>query len=300
MVQVVTFGKQIAQHFLFDDAPAIDVQPLRHSTLHVVRMRSDVDDHGETTPIVPEDAFMLLLQRKQLDLHRYWADGHEVAVEPFAKGGMCITHLQRNPRKYFGSPFDMLLFYIPRAALNELAQEHDATRIEALYCPDGLVDPVVGELGECLLPTFDNEDAINKLFSGYVMLALETHLAGSYGGMQYVTHMARGGLAPFQVLRAKELLTANLEGGLPLAAIARECGLSTSHFARAFKRTVGAPPHHWLAAYRVEQAKTLLLRSDMPLSEIALACGFGEQSYFTRVFSRTVGTSPGVWRRDRR
>jgi AraC family transcriptional regulator len=301
MDQVADFGKRIARHFLFDDAPAIEVRPLRNSTLHIVHMRSEVDDHGETVPpIVPQDAFILLLQRKQLDLHRYWVDGHEVPVGPFAKGATCIAHLLRNPRKYFGTPFDVLLFYIPRVALDELADQHDATRIEGLHFPDGFVDLVVGQLGESLLPAVDKVDAINTLFAGYVMLALVTHLARVYGGMQYVTHLARGGLTPFQVRRAKELLTTNLEAGLPLSAIARECGLSTSHFARAFKRTVGEPPHRWLAAYRVEQAKKLLLSSDTPLSEIALACGFGEQSYFTRAFSGAVGTSPGVWRRAHR
>src|SRR6202035_3182252 len=102
-------NRRIAQHFLLNDAPSINLTPLRHSAVNIIRLRSDDHDHGMTTPIAPDDAFMLLLQRKQLDSHRYWAGGHEIPVEPFAKGGMCITHLQRNPRKYFGSPFDMLV-----------------------------------------------------------------------------------------------------------------------------------------------------------------------------------------------
>jgi AraC family transcriptional regulator len=299
MAGTEAFSKRIAEHFLLDKAPFLRVRPLRRATVHIVRMRSDEHDHGITTPIVAEDAFMVLLQRKQLDLHRYWADGHEIPVEPFAKGAMCITHLQRNPRKYFGTPFDMLLFYISRIALNELVEEHDAVGIDALHCPDGTVDPIVGQLGESLLPTFDTPDEVATLFVSYVVLALETHLARTYGGMR-VPRVVRGGLTPPQVRRAKELLTADLEGSLSLAAIARECGLSPSHFARAFRQTVGQPPHRWLAAYRVEQAKSMLLGSDLPLINIALACGFGEQSYFTRVFTRAVGTSPGAWRRARR
>jgi AraC family transcriptional regulator len=38
----------------------------------------------------------------------------------------------------------------------------------------------------------------------------------------------------------------------------------------------------------------------LPLAEIALDCGFSEQSHFTRTFTRMVGTSPGEWRRQRR
>jgi AraC family transcriptional regulator len=39
------------------------------------------------------------------------------------------------------------------------------------------------------------------------------------------------------------------------------------------------------------------LSSTLPLADIALICGFGDQSYFTRIFTRSVGASPGAWRR---
>jgi AraC family transcriptional regulator len=42
---------------------------------------------------------------------------------------------------------------------------------------------------------------------------------------------------------------------------------------------------------------TLLRQPDPSLSEIALACGFADQSHFSRVFTRQTGLSPRVWRR---
>jgi methylphosphotriester-DNA--protein-cysteine methyltransferase len=48
---------------------------------------------------------------------------------------------------------------------------------------------------------------------------------------------------------------------------------------------------------RVERAKELLPNSKLSLSDVALACGFGDQSHFTRTFTATVRLSPGVWRR---
>lgn len=42
-----------------------------------------------------------------------------------------------------------------------------------------------------------------------------------------------------------------------------------------------------------------MLSTKLPLADIALICGFGDQSYFTRVFSRSVGASPGSWRKTR-
>jgi AraC family transcriptional regulator len=109
----------------------------------------------------------------------------------------------------------------------------------------------------------------------------------------------RGGLAPWQERRAKELMSTHLARQIPLALVASECRLSISHFARSFKQCTGKPPHRWLLENRVEQAKKLLLDAELPLAEIALECGFSDQSHFTRVFSRTVGTSPGTWQRLR-
>ena len=48
---------------------------------------------------------------------------------------------------------------------------------------------------------------------------------------------------------------------------------------------------------RIEAAKAMLRRREAPLSSIALACGFADQSHFTRVFTRRVGLSPGAWRK---
>jgi AraC-like DNA-binding protein len=133
------------------------------------------------------------------------------------------------------------------------------------------------------------------LFVDWTMLALACHIAQTYGGLE--TLPARGGLAPWQERRAKDIIEANLNGEVPLAQLAHECGLSTSHFSRAFKGTVGIPPHQWLLHRRIETAMQLLRNRQFSLPEIALACGFSDQSHFTRVFTRLSGTSPGVWRR---
>jgi AraC family transcriptional regulator len=62
---------------------------------------------------------------------------------------------------------------------------------------------------------------------------------------------------------------------------------------------VGKPPHQWLMDQRIDHGKQLLLNSTSSVMEIALLCGFSDQSHFTRVFSSKVGASPGRWRRAR-
>ena len=112
-----------------------------------------------------------------------------------------------------------------------------------------------------------------------------------------MSRLVRGGLAPWQERRATEILRANLQGGVPLKEVARECGISVSHFAHAFRRTLGVPPHRWLIDQRIALSKQKLRDGRLSLTDVAAECGFSDQSHFAREFRRTVGISPGAWRR---
>ena len=116
-------------------------------------------------------------------------------------------------------------------------------------------------------------------------------------GLNTGAGLPRGGLAPWQQRRAKELMSANLNEELPLSRLASECGLSVRLFARAFRASTGMPPHRWLLRRRVERAKELLGTRVLSLADVAMFCGFADQSHFTRVFTAIAGVSPGAWRR---
>ena len=118
------------------------------------------------------------------------------------------------------------------------------------------------------------------------------------GSRLHMTSAAMAGtLAGWQERRAKAMLAENINGNISLAHLAQECRLSVRHFTRAFRASTGVSAHTWLLRLRIEKAKTLLLSSRRALAEIALECGFADQSHMTRVFRRSIGLSPGVWRR---
>jgi AraC family transcriptional regulator len=73
--------------------------------------------------------------------------------------------------------------------------------------------------------------------------------------------------------------------------------LSPSHFARAFKGSLGYPPHGYVMRQRMVRAQRLMLSTDAPLVQIAADCGLADQSHFSRLFRRFAGESPGAWRR---
>ena len=77
-----------------------------------------------------------------------------------------------------------------------------------------------------------------------------------------------------------------------------ECvALRESHFSRAFKRSLGSSPMAYVGARRVARAKLMVASTRRKLTDIALVCGFSDQSHLTKSFRRVVGMSPGVWRR---
>lgn len=117
---------------------------------------------------------------------------------------------------------------------------------------------------------------------------------------QAAHRVASGGLAPWQAELASRLLIHDLCAVFPVADLARLCGLSRSYFTRAFKVSLGLPPHHWLMNYRIQRAEEMLERTNDSISSIALNCGFADQSHLTRIFHAEVGSSPAAWRRQRK
>jgi AraC-like DNA-binding protein/predicted alpha/beta hydrolase family esterase len=106
-----------------------------------------------------------------------------------------------------------------------------------------------------------------------------------------------GGLAAWQANRALKFIEGNLGSKMAIREIADYVALSSSHFSRAFKRSLGSSPNAYVTERRVERALRMMASTQKSLTEIALECGFSDQPHFTRSFRRVVGMSPGVWRR---
>ena len=85
--------------------------------------------------------------------------------------------------------------------------------------------------------------------------------------------------------------------GISLQDVADACRLSSSAFVKGFKKSMGVPPYQWLLSQRIEWAIELMQSTTLSLVEVALTCGFSDQSHFTRMFAQKMGVSPGAYRR---
>lgn len=287
------FGKRLNAR-----ATAFVARTLPKTIIAVTEMRCEDSQNVLSTPPIEEDAYLVGIHFKNFLRYEYWENGKAAPVSTIRPGETIIYDVKRHPTFHLNSAFHTVHFYFPRTALNAIADDANAPRIQDLYYKPAVAraDSVLRGMAEALLPLFRGPDRVSRLFMDHVMLAVGHHVAVKYGGMRLKERPILGGLTPYQERRARELLRENLSGEMPLAALASECGLSLVQFSKAFRKTVGIPPHRWVIQQRIILAKTLLRDSPTPLSEVALACGFSDQSHFTRYFSALVGISPGAWR----
>jgi AraC-like DNA-binding protein len=108
------------------------------------------------------------------------------------------------------------------------------------------------------------------------------------------------GLTPGLLRLAQDYIDTHLSSTVTIGELARHLGVSRSHFARAFRDSVGLTPHSYIMRRRVLLAQELLAKSEQPLAEIALSTGFADQSHFSRRFHQFVGLSPSRFRAQHR
>ncbi len=294
-----SYGRGLAKHWGLEDLPSIVTRSLRGAEIVVSDLRVDKPNGRLSDPLPRDDAYMICLVLRDLPQNSYWEEGREVGRYSLKRGQTAISDLKCEPAGLISQPIHTMLFHLPRAAINALADEISVPRVDELeFQPGvGMFDETVMHLGLSLMPALANPNRVSRLFTDHVTRALAAHCAQTYGGMQTLSKPLKGGLAPWQEKRSKEMLAGDLTGATPLHEIAGACGLSVSHFSRAFHKSTGLAPHAWLLHARVESARAMLRSGDASLSTIARASGFADQSHFARVFTHRVGLSPGTWRK---
>ncbi len=97
---------------------------------------------------------------------------------------------------------------------------------------------------------------------------------------------------------AKTFIEQNYNRDITINDIADACNVCTSYLHKAFKSALGITPGNFLLNHRISVAQSLIVNSNMPLTEIAISCGFNSQSYFSDCFKKNIGTTPRVFRKN--
>jgi len=291
----------VKKQFRLEQAPTLLGLKEVGSPVAFTRLQAEGEVLRPTLSAPLQDAFAFAITLAPLTAAEFWVDGRSGGRNAAAPGTTYLFDIRRNNIANLTPPFDILRFCLPVATLDQLAYDRGVRRVADLRTTSqGIYDPVMQGLALSLLAALQNPVYATTLFLDSIALAFHAHVLSAYGDLFGGGRFARGGLAPWQLRRVHEFIEAHLGGDPSIADLARECRLSESQFARAFRRTTGVPPHRWLLKRRIERTKELLLDGDLALSEIALVCGFVDQSHLNRTFVRAEGCGPGKWRRLRR
>ncbi|SDE96216.1 helix-turn-helix transcriptional regulator [Terriglobus roseus] len=296
-IQDRAFWERFAEDLYVRDMPTAElcVSQLAPSTFGRIRSREGLPEVTEGHGAAHD--YLLALQLAEIPFIEQLLAAKKVSTGSYPAGGVSVIPFEERPRIFLPGSFDTLIVRITQVSLDEIAYSHRIPRVDRLSQTFGRMDSVVHNLGQVLVSTLQQPNHASKFFVDHVLHALNCHLAFSYGGIPPVATHVRGGLTARQVKRAAEFLDAHLDGDIDLRQIADTCSLSVSHFTRAFKQTFGKPPYRWLIERRVDKARDLMANSRLSIADIAMQCGFADQSGFNRSFKRIHGVTPGIWRR---
>ncbi|HVF30376.1 MAG TPA: AraC family transcriptional regulator [Pyrinomonadaceae bacterium] len=230
-----------------------------------------------------------------LTTHKLSASGRKVATTG-GRGNLCITPAGQPISADWDRRIENLMMTFDRGFIDRAAAENGFARgfeFREIYKGS---DPLIQHLGLTLLEDADSETSAGRLFTDSLLQTLTLHLLNNYGTSKLPKHSVSGGLSGFKLRRVKEFIAANLDADLSLAEIAAVAELSQFHFARAFRKTTGLTPQQFVMQQRIERAKELLAKDDLPIVEVSLLTGFKNQSHFTSLFRKFTRLTPKVWR----
>lgn len=158
-------------------------------------------------------------------------------------------------------------------------------------------DPRITQLYRHFLLSSDWSQAANHLTLSSASTLMMTHLLQHYSEVTWKLPAVRGGLSPAVLRNSLAFIDAHLALPITLAQLAAQAALSEFHFARMFKQSTQLAPHQFVMQQRMTRAEHLVRNSTLPLTDIALMCGFSSASHFSNRFKSVHGVMPSSLRR---
>ena len=246
------------------------------------------------------DATRYLPRHHTLSL--YLRGGHgtyreDAPSERGAPGKLCLMPAGHEVNWVVGTEQTFVHLYFEPERLGPLAlrlldREPREVRLPELnFCDDPqLVDQLVR------LTSLDWDDAGERIAANEIGHAALAHVLARHAGRAPRADI-RGGLAPALRRRLVDWLDARLAQPVTVGEMAAFCALSETHFAHAFRASLGVAPHEWIVARRIDRAAALLRSRSMPsLDEVARATGHASASHLVRRFKAQWGMTPGQYR----
>jgi AraC family transcriptional regulator len=190
-----------------------------------------------------------------------------------------------------------LHLYLSPTLIQEIATEADIYPDTVEFVGTlGIFDPQIETIALSLLSELRSEGLGGRLYIESLANILGIHLLRHHSSVKQPSLPRSTGLDRAILRRVSTHIEEHLAEDLSLSAIAEVAHLSPYHFARLFKASTGFSPHQYVIGRRIERTKLLLSTTNWPLTAIALAVGFANESHLALHFKRLTGLLPSAYR----
>jgi len=254
-----------------------------------------MQSHHQPTWKTPEYSYtqhMLLIHTaEQVVQAERLLDGRR-QTEQLANGSVAIVPATAAHQVSWNQENTFTLLFLEPNQLAQVAHETvNGDRVE-LMPQFAMPDPLIHTIGQALQAEMAANGLGSRLFVDSLTTALSIHLLRHYSTLTRTITSENRSLTHTQVQQAIDYIHIHLERDLSLAEIASVVNISPTYFASLFKRAMGISPHQYVIQQRVEQAKFMLLKTDLAIVDIASKVGFSSQSHLTQQFKRLTGMTP--------
>lgn len=187
----------------------------------------------------------------------------------------------------------VLLLSMAPALIKSVAEESglDPRRVEILNRFQTR-DTKIEHIGWALKDEMETGYPNGRLYIESLAQALAVHLLNRHSSESHEVTSPNGGIPGRRLKQVLSYIEDNLSQDLTLKTIADVSGLSASYFKTAFRTSVGRPVHQYVIQRRVERARLLLAKGQLPISQVALETGFAHQSHLAYHMRRMLGVTP--------
>lgn len=211
-------------------------------------------------------------------------------------GNVCITPIQHLHSVRWQCNMEVLSMTLEPALIMQAAHESiDPNRVELLL-QRGQNDPLIREILLALKAELEAGCPSGRLYGEAMGTAIAVHLLKRYTAVKSSLSEYEDGLPQHKLAQVLEYMHTHLEQEIKLNDLAALVSISQYYFCRLFKRSMGIAPHQYLLQQRIERSKQLLKQKELAIADIALLCGFKNQSHFTTFFRKSTGVTPKVYK----
>ena len=214
-------------------------------------------------------------------------------------GAICILPEHVDSAWSIEEEFRFLHLYFDKIYFDHLIEQNfdiDSRLVELQDLTYGQ-DPVLDNLVRNILMPQDWTDKSSQLMLEHSNHLILLHLLKHYTNRQLELKRHQGGLSPRALSRLRDYIESHLDHSLHIEDMAKQCNLSSFHFARSFQVSMGLSPHQYLLKRRIVKARSLLSEKESNIAAVAQDCGFSSQSHFTAHFKKETGLTPAKFRK---